>query len=469
MSVSCLRARSVTRSTLTIATSVAALALSGSALQAQTVLDSTRANGSVLNDTVLYSIGGGRAVSMSRTPGMRSLSVGVGWNSNLICGDMSLTTTLQNQLNGVTEGFEAIMSDVVESATAAVASLPALIIQRAYPALYNLLTNGILQARMDYDRSKLTCRQIAGRMADIAGGQLGWDRLAEGMALQGAIGSTDTDAVSAIEAAEDSRGNAGVPWVGGDNAGGAGQEPIRVVGDVIRAGYNLLNARAVNDATPIEAATCADRLTCRAWPSPAAASTWAIRVLGEQEHRTCEGCTKTQSTAGVGLTPLIQEEYEAKVQSIQDLVTGTAAMSLENLEVAGSNAVPITRSVIEALRDEPDQDLLGKRLASEAALASVLEKALLLQRTMLTGRKEPNVAANQLAQNAISHESLLLQEEINNLKTELELRRMLTANSPLAIIQRESSRSDASRRILQTDPERNRLDQIEQPSTTRRH
>lgn len=468
MSIPRLRPRSAARSALTIATSVAALALAGSVLHAQTVLDSTRATGSVLNDTVLYSIGGGRAVSMSRAPGMRSLSVGVGWNSNLICGDMSLTTTLQNQLNGVTEGFEAIMSDVVESATAAVASLPALIIQRAYPALYNLLTNGILQARMDYDRSKLTCRQISGRMADIAGGQLGWDRLAEGMALQGAIGSTD-DAVSAIEAAEDSRGNAGVPWVGGDNAGGADQEPIRVVGDVIRAGYNLLNARAVNDATPIDATTCADRLTCRAWPSPAAASAWAIRVLGEQEHRTCEGCTKTQSTAGVGVTPLIQEEYEAKVQSIQNLVTGNAAMSLENLEAAGSNAVPITRSVIEALRDEPDQDLLGKRLASEAALASVLEKALLLQRTMLTGRKEPNVAANQLAQDAISHESALLQEEINNLKTDLELRRMLTANSPLAIIQRESGRSDASRRILQTDPERNRLDQIERPSTTRRH
>lgn len=468
MSILHLRLGSAGRGALVVATSAAALALSGSVLNAQTVLDSTRANGSVLNDTVLYSIGGGRAVSMSRAPGMRRLSVGVGWNSNLICGDMNLTTTLQNQLNGVTEGFEAIMSDVVESATAAVASLPALMIQRAYPALYNLLTNGILQARMDYDRSKLTCRQIAGGMADIAGGQLGWDRLAEGMALQGAIGSTN-DAVSAIEAAEDSRGNAGVPWVGGDNAGGAGQEPIRVVGDVIRAGYNLLNARSVDDATTIDAATCADRLTCRAWSSPAAAGAWAIRVLGEQEHRTCEGCTKTQSTAGVGLTPLIQEEYETKVLSIQSLVTGMDAMSIENLETAGSNAVPITRSVIEALRDEPDQDLLGKRLASEAALASVLEKALLLQRTMLTGRKEPNVAANQLAQNAISHESAMLQEEINNLKTELELRRMLTANSPLAIIQRESGRSDASRRILQTDPERNRLDQIERPSTTRRH
>src|SRR5690606_17346247 len=88
---------------------------------------------------------------------------------------------LQNQLNGLTDGFQTIMSQVIQNATAAVASLPALIIQRADPGLYNLLTNGVLQARLDFDRSKLTCRAIANRMADVAGGQLGWDQLAEGM------------------------------------------------------------------------------------------------------------------------------------------------------------------------------------------------------------------------------------------------------------------------------------------------
>ena len=176
--------------------------------------------GSVIGDDVLYSIGGGRAVSMGPVGQMQHLGVGIGWNSNLICGDMSITTTLQNQLNGITNGFQTIMSQVIQNATAAVASLPALIIQRADPGLYNLLTNGILQARLDFDRSKLTCRAIANRMADAAGGQLGWDQLAEGMALKQAVASTD--AVSAIEQAETSRGNDGVPWVGGDNAGGAG-------------------------------------------------------------------------------------------------------------------------------------------------------------------------------------------------------------------------------------------------------
>lgn len=138
-------------------------------------------SGSVIGDDVLYSIGGGRAVSKGGAANMYSISVGVGWNSNLICGNMDLSTTLQNQLNGVTNGFQSIMSSVIQNATSAVA---ALIIQRADPGLYNLLTNGILQARLDFDRSKATCRAMANRMADMAGGQLGWGQLAEGTGQQ---------------------------------------------------------------------------------------------------------------------------------------------------------------------------------------------------------------------------------------------------------------------------------------------
>ncbi|HEI8721451.1 TPA: integrating conjugative element protein [Serratia marcescens] len=415
-------------------------------------------SGSVIGDDVMYSIGGGNAVSMSRAAGMRSIGVGVGWNSNLICGDMSIQTTLRNQLNGVTNGFQQIMGNVIQSATSAVASLPALIIQRADPGLYNLLTNGVLQARLDFDRSKLTCRAMAERMADAAGGQLGWNQIAEGMALRDAVSSTD--AVSAIEQAETRRGNDGVPWVGGNNAGGAGQRSIKVVSDVTRAGYNLVNGRGVNDTSSIDQASC-NTLACQTWTSPQEASDWATRVLGEQEQRTCEGCTKTETVPGVGLTPLIQEEYETKLDALQELVAGTRTTSFENLRTAGSTSLPITRGVIEALRDEPDQDLLARRLASEVALSSVLEKALLLQRTLLTGKKEPNVAANQLAIKAVNQESDTLDQEIRNLKTELELRRELANNSPMAIIQRHGTRAAGSRGIYEGDPVPDRLDQLQ--------
>lgn len=442
---------------------VVAITLAFGVAWAQTRIDPNGLNvgGSVIGDDVLYSIGGGRAVSMGGAGNMQSIGVGVGWNSNLICGDMSITTTLQNQLNGISNGFQTIMSNVIQNATSAVASLPALIIQRADPGLYNLLTNGILQARLDFDRSKMTCRAIANRMADMAGGQAGWDQLAEGMALRDAVSSTD--AVSAIEQAESNKGNNGVPWVGGGNAGGSGQSSIKVVGDVTRAGYNLLNGRSVTDTSSIARSACGNRLTCQTWSSPGAAAAFANRVLGEREQRTCENCTKTQTTPGVGLTPVIQEEYETKLQVLQELVTGARSTTPTNLDAAGSNSLPITRGVIEALRDEPDQDVLGKRLASEAALSSVLEKALLLQRTLLTGKKEPNVAANELAVRAVDQENSALEQEINNLKTELELRRTLAGNSAMAIIQRHSTRAAGSRGVFEGDTTRDRLREVQKP------
>ncbi|NBK54251.1 integrating conjugative element protein [Pseudomonas aeruginosa] len=442
---------------------VGSVALIGAVWAQQTRIDSNGAsiNGSVIGDDVLYSVGGGRAVSMGGAGNMQSIGVGAGWNSNLICGDMSLSTTLQNQLNGVTNGFQTIMSNVIQNATSAVASLPALIIQRADPGLYNLLTNGILQARLDFDRSKMTCRAIANRMADMAGGQASWDQLAEGMALKQAVSSTD--AVSAIEQAETSKGNNGVPWVGGGNAGGSDQRSIKVVSDVTRAGYNLLNGRSATDTSSIDTTTCGNRLTCQTWSSPQAASDWATRVLGEREQQTCESCTKTQTTPGVGLTPLIQEEYETKLKALQDLVTGAKPTTAANLDAAGSNSLPVTRGVVEALRDEPDQDVLGKRLASEVALSSVLEKALLLQRTLLTGSKEPNVAANDLAVKAVNSENTTLEQAINNLKTELELRRELAGNSAMTLIGRYKTRSDGSRSIFQGDTTPDRLQQIQKP------
>ena len=189
-----------------------------------------------------------------------------------------------------------------------------------------------------------------------------------------------------------------------------------------------------------------------------------MRVLGEQEQRTCEACTKTVTIPGVGLTPLIQEEYEDKLEALRELIAGSRPMSTDNLQAAGSSSLPITRGVIEALRDEPDQNILARRLASEVALASVLEKALLLQRTLLTGRKEPNVAANDLAQKAVTHESDMLDREIHNLKTELQLRRELAGNSPMAIIQRHSTRAAGSRSIYEGDPVPDRLDQLQRPS-----
>ena len=196
------------------------------------------------------------------------------------------------------------------------------------------------------------------------------------------------DAVSALEAVEKKGGNDGVTWVGGDKAGGSGQKPIRIVNDVTRAGYNLLTSRSVNDSSSVPSATCNNGLVCNTWSSPGSRR---IRHpgTGEQQQQTCEGCQKTVTAAGVGLTPLIQETYDKKLQSLQELLSKSKPLTAENLAAAGTDALPITRGVIEALRDERDQDVLAPP-GVRCPLMDVLSKALLLQRLMFAGAKEPS-------------------------------------------------------------------------------
>src|SRR5258708_23163324 len=98
------------------------LGLAWSMLWAQTRVDNNVAtNGSVIGNSVLYSIGGGRPVSMSHARNMQSLGVGIGWDSNLVCGNISLNTTLENQLNGLTPGFQSIFINRNSDAPPAVA------------------------------------------------------------------------------------------------------------------------------------------------------------------------------------------------------------------------------------------------------------------------------------------------------------------------------------------------------------
>lgn len=419
--------------------------------------------GSVIGDDVLYSIGGGSAVTMGSAGQMESITVGAGWQNNLVCGNMDLSNTLENQLNGATQGFQNIMGSVIQNATGAVSSLPALILQRANPALYNLLTNGILQARLDYDRSKGTCRALAERMADIAGGQMGWGKVAEGQKMGQAL-TGNSDAVAVVERTESAPGNSGVTWVGGSQAGGSGQQPIKVVSDVTKAGYNLLNNRPVTDTSSIPSDSCSNGLVCGYWESPGQAAEFANRVLGEQQIQTCEGCASA-STPGVGLTPLIQETYDTKIEALQELLKPGTTITAEKLRKASSDSLPVTRGVIMALRDERDQAVLAQRLASEVSLSEILGKSLMLMRILISGAKESNVAANSLAVDQVNKQTETLQKEIDNLKMELDMRRELAKNSPMAIVERGQSRAENSRAVLPGAPETDRLQQLQKPVT----
>ncbi|EEH9715087.1 integrating conjugative element protein [Salmonella enterica subsp. enterica] len=396
-------------------------------------------------DALYYQIGGGSVITPALTRrNTQLLNVRAGWNADLMCGNFDISTTVRNQLNGVTEGFQDLMGSVIQSATSAVASLPAMIIQRANPQLYDLLTNGVLQGRVDFDKSQLTCQKMAEKMTDFAYGSA-WTQSAKAENYQ-TVAASEADAVRAEKKVEKEAASKGKTWVGGQKRGGSGQQPIRLVGDTTKAGYNILNQRSVTDTGSISTSQCQGEL-CQVWSKPEEAASWMTRVVGEQTinvapDNDASGSSeeKTGSQAGVGLSPLIAEEQEKIAEVLAELVNGSMKPTYENLSKASGGSLQLTRGVVEALRDEPDAAVLVQRLSGEMALARVMEQALMARRTLLAGAREPNIAAEKEAQTQLNQTTLQLDQELNQLRLELEMRRMLADNASTSVLTRKTLR-----------------------------
>lgn len=400
-------------------------------------------------DALYYQIGGGSVITPALTRrNTQLLNVRAGWNADLMCGNFDISTTVRNQLNGVTEGFQDLMGNVIQSATSAVASLPAMIIQRANPQLYDLLTNGVLQGRVDFDKSQLTCQKMAEKMTDYTYGSA-WTQSAKAENYQTVVAS-ETDAVRAEKKVEKEAASKGKTWVGGQKRGGSGQPPIKLVSDTTKAGYNILNQRSATDTSSVSGSQCQGEL-CQVWSKPEEAASWVTRVVGEQSINVApdndvSGSSeeKTGAQAGVGLSPLIAEEQEKITEVLTELVNGSIKPTYENLSKASGGSLQLTRGVVEALRDEPDVAVLVQRLSGEMALARVMEQALMARRTLLAGAREPNIAAEKEAQTQLNQTTLQLDQELNQLRLELEMRRMLADNASTSVLTRKTLR-DATR------------------------
>lgn len=434
------------------------------------------------DNNLYYEIGGGGPVSASAGAGHRpgQLSLGVNWNQGSACGGLNPQATVANQLNGATRGFQNMMGSVVQNATGAVASLPAMIIQRASPGLYDLLSNGVLQGRLDFDKAKTSCKAMAKRAADaVTSG--GWKQQAEAENWQ-ATAATNNDAVAAQQSVEATGGNKGVTWVGGDKRGGQSQKPIAVTHDTAVAGYNVLHGRSDPTSTqpvsgggqgwgsvassggpwagggtgsspgngggatgPGGSSGCSGGM-CTVWGSPDEASDWITDVVGEKKIRTCSGCEKVQSQSGAGLMRALEKQQDEIEQKLTAMVNGNAPISDENLrDVSAGATLSVSKAAIEALRKDSKSQLLTHRLASEMALARTLTQALWARRVLLAGADEPGIANNEDGQDAVNGELKHLDRGIDALRTEMEVRKSLAHNAASTVVQRQQIRRHGNR------------------------
>lgn len=426
---------------------------------------SFRTRGAV-DDLLYYQIGGGEAVMpppVRRSPS--PLSLGLGWNADMMCGNFDIDTTVRNQLNGITDGFQQLMGNVIQSATGAVASLPAMIIQRANPQLYDLLTNGVLQGRLDFDKSLLNCQKMAEKMTDLATDSA-WFSGAKAENYQ-SLAASDNDAIRTDQKAAKEAAEKGKRWVGGEKRGGKGQPPIKVVHDATAAGWNILNQQPATSTTSLASSECDGEL-CSTWTSPEEAAGWMTHVVGEQTisvaQATDDPDARSGAQAGIGLHPLIDEEKAKILPLLTDLVNGSQKPGFDNLAKASGGSMQLTRGIVEALRDDPDIAVLTERLAGELALARVTEQALLARRTLLAGMREPNIANVKEAQDSLGKTTAQLDEELSQLKLELDFRQALTRNTASQILQRKQQRDQLQGQAVEVpDDSDRRLHNLNNP------
>lgn len=399
-----------------------------------------------------YEIGGAEPVSAPANPSVVSVTLGGSAQLGLgySCGKFDPVLAVTNSLNNIKSGVDDMMNAMTAAASSAIAALPALILQRANPGLYDLFQNALLKAEETMQLATKSCEQMEAEIAQGKNPYADLITLSKGNDWKRQMGIGGNDAVAAKDSVESSNGDNGVPWIGGA-AGGAGQPVLQFTGDIVQAGYNINMNRPITASGPVPAAS-ATRLS-EVWPTPAAARTWVVDVVGENIVTTCDTCRK-DSIPGTGLLPKLYTESTAVTVELQNLVSGATAPTLANLELVTAPGVAVTRQVIEAIREMPatEQGLIIGRLVSEISTARTVEKALYARRLLLSGRQVPEVYATEVAREHADTAITELDKEIESLLFETRVRREVVSDTVTVLLQRAAARRQAALNVPQGEP-----------------
>jgi len=412
-----------------------------------------------------YEIGGARAINVAPNPTVTTLTVGGSLEIGLgySCGKFDPTLGVANIMDDVSKGIDNMENALVAAAKAALASLPALILQRVNPGLYDLMQNALIRAKQTIALATKSCKEMETEISQGKNPYQEWITLSKGNDWKatmgtGGINSSSTDVYQAEQQVESSDGSNGVTWptgiatAKGPMAGGVGQPPINVAGDTALAGYNLtLGQPAGQLGAPVIVGT--PPRVVQIWPTATAARAWLQSVVGDTVVRTSEGSSKDGIT-GYGLIPEVQADAQTLAANIQSLVNGTTPPTLTNLQNVSGPNTGITRQVIVSIQrlSPSEQGIVIGRLSQEIAEQIVFEKAIIMRQLLITGKKEPNIIAAGVATDKIDAAVNLLESSIKQMLFEKKAQNELVSDTVSQLLRYDAAKNTQSLGIRGTAP-----------------
>ena len=301
--------------------------------------------------SMYYAMGGGNTVPAApSTANVQTANIGGSMGLGYNCGQFNPSASITNSLNGLKNSFTNMFDSAVQNAKGAVMEMPAYLLARNNPGLYQLLQNGFQSGQFGLGFATKSCSQMQNDIAnganpyknffngsirndwkDHMGGSSSYSR--EGlMSYQGA---KDSDIGQAKEDIEKDNGKNGVPWTNGlekdgnHYAGGEGQPVIKLTYDVVIAGVNAILGGTDYHA---DMSIPKDQAMVAYWKKSSDVAKWAQKVLGEKGITTFNGGAK-DATPGKGLLPFVQDEFKAIYPLIVTMLgTPDADIKVEDLK-----------------------------------------------------------------------------------------------------------------------------------------
>jgi integrating conjugative element protein (TIGR03755 family) len=391
--------------------------------------------------SLYYHLGGTDAAS--RAPNATSLSLHLGLSGaarfNYSCGKFDATLSMQNTLNG----FSKLGPVITGAVKAGIASLPMYILQRSQPGLYELIQTYIKNAQelvnMSFDSCEKMERASTHPLDKYIAYALGEDWKKEATTGKG-------DVVQAKQNVQTNDGSGGITWVFGKNAGGKDQLPAKLVSDTVTASYNLTMMQPTT-ASPLNNYTSTGTRLAKAFPTPAAAATYATDIVGELEIATCADagvCPPKATKTAIGLERKTEDEIPV-VRTQMATVLATTVPTTTDLDAASAPGVLLTRDLVDALRALPkaEQAIAVDKLGQEIALARTIDRALLIRQMLTTGQTIPEALSEEVTSD-IQAKIVQVNRAIDDLLYEVRVRREVVSASSTTLIEAYRSARSAS-------------------------
>ena len=329
-----------------------------------------------------------------------NVKVGLGYS----CGKFDPTANIEQMVNQIKNKIKKLPGQFVTGVTSAIASLPAYLLNKVNPTLYNTITKTLDDGFDFFDFQFKSCQQIEGELKNDGSDYYQILKKSSSENLGTIIKEQPGEGIEDnVKQVNEEGGDKGVKLAGGQAKGGSGQKPVDFVSEVVVAGYNLSLGRT--DATSTSAATSTetkDNQLANVFKSPEIAKSTLIRMYGSVEIQLDQNNENPiQSTPGNGIQLDFAQDrlYYLKAmkeivkdeRSVSDVVDGLSA-DIPNAmkDVIKMNVVPQDIQDLRALSEQARLYQLELRADQMATIAMIL-KLNTLKSILKVGTKEPNL------------------------------------------------------------------------------